>query len=711
MSVRYDPSGAHQRVHWPVWRTQSASVALVDAVRDDAAQQVLPPDPEARHQQAVGGGGRPFAGRVPGRECDRRDRERPRASRRPARRRGSSGRAAHRRAGPSIPRGAPGPIARRRAARRPRNSFSSKTATTVADAASRAQNSAGGVRLAARVVEGRLDRDPERRSQRRHPRCRPAPTRAGERGPVSAQRPAPAPRDRRPRSRRSPGRRSTRAAARSRESTSTPTYEEIRKHVGEEDGPVARLSRARHARIIGRSSCAVGPRAVQESCARDPIRSAVDEANSAPIRALLFDDDSLVRLDAFVVALGESIDAIQDSEHGGQLEEAAKRAADLARDARSLGLPPLAIAAEQRRRELPRERSGAHPRRHRRADRRRATRAPRPSRRALDPISLAAHARAVARPPSAATRPGPQSVGSSSSTLRCSPREGTTRPARRSRDVHAEGAQPVDRHHERRAALRRRRVRERHEIPGTLSTSTRGAGRAQQRERLGHQAALVERLREPPRGRRLAPSQRSMRRTRSVCAGCIERVERPRREQRAQRLERRARGVRSRATRRPRLRSRATSKRRPGRVAVRCQCARSRRASCGAKAATSRHQRRASLATPIRVGQQQAHPRRGGAPAKWRSSLASAKTRSRAATRPATRVRSKSIARRLRFRGRRATGSCWARDLPDARRRRACAAPARRVRGSRRVATRRRRVASVQTRSRSVASGSQRTRP
>lgn len=73
----------------------------------------------------------------------------------------------------------------------------------------------------------------------------------------------------------------------------------------------------------------------------------VDEANDAPIRALLFDDDSLARLDGFVVALGETIDAIQDNEHNGQLEEAAKRAADLSRDAHGFGLPPLAIAAEQ----------------------------------------------------------------------------------------------------------------------------------------------------------------------------------------------------------------------------------------------------------------------------------------------------------------------------------------------------------------------------
>jgi hypothetical protein len=75
--------------------------------------------------------------------------------------------------------------------------------------------------------------------------------------------------------------------------------------------------------------------------------SGVDETDSPPIRALLFDDASLVRLDGFVAALGESIDTIQDNEHGGQLEETAKRAADLARDAHSLGLPQLATAAER----------------------------------------------------------------------------------------------------------------------------------------------------------------------------------------------------------------------------------------------------------------------------------------------------------------------------------------------------------------------------
>ena len=72
----------------------------------------------------------------------------------------------------------------------------------------------------------------------------------------------------------------------------------------------------------------------------------MDDPNGAPIRALLFDDESLARLDTFVVGLGEGIDAIQDSEHAGLLDEAAKRAAELARDALALGLPPLAEAAE-----------------------------------------------------------------------------------------------------------------------------------------------------------------------------------------------------------------------------------------------------------------------------------------------------------------------------------------------------------------------------
>lgn len=73
----------------------------------------------------------------------------------------------------------------------------------------------------------------------------------------------------------------------------------------------------------------------------------VEESADAPIRALLFDDDSLARLDTFVVALGERIDAIQDAEQAGQLDEVAKRAAELGREASGLGLPQLASAAER----------------------------------------------------------------------------------------------------------------------------------------------------------------------------------------------------------------------------------------------------------------------------------------------------------------------------------------------------------------------------
>jgi hypothetical protein len=72
----------------------------------------------------------------------------------------------------------------------------------------------------------------------------------------------------------------------------------------------------------------------------------VDDTQSAPIHPQLADDALLARLDAFVVGLGEAIDGMQDAEHAGQLDEVAKRAADLAREATALGLPPLAQAAE-----------------------------------------------------------------------------------------------------------------------------------------------------------------------------------------------------------------------------------------------------------------------------------------------------------------------------------------------------------------------------
>ena len=69
--------------------------------------------------------------------------------------------------------------------------------------------------------------------------------------------------------------------------------------------------------------------------------------SDGPIRSLLGDDQSLERLDAFVISLGERIDAIQDAEGRGQLEEAAKAATELAVEAVELAIPPLAAAAER----------------------------------------------------------------------------------------------------------------------------------------------------------------------------------------------------------------------------------------------------------------------------------------------------------------------------------------------------------------------------
>jgi len=73
----------------------------------------------------------------------------------------------------------------------------------------------------------------------------------------------------------------------------------------------------------------------------------VEMPRTGPIHSLLVDDAALERLDGFVVALGERIDLIQEAEHEGHLEEAAKRAAELAVEALALGLPPLAEAAER----------------------------------------------------------------------------------------------------------------------------------------------------------------------------------------------------------------------------------------------------------------------------------------------------------------------------------------------------------------------------
>ncbi len=66
-----------------------------------------------------------------------------------------------------------------------------------------------------------------------------------------------------------------------------------------------------------------------------------------PIFSTVSDDASLERLGGFMLELGERIDWIQEAEQQGDLTEMAKRARALAEDASSLGLPPLAEAAER----------------------------------------------------------------------------------------------------------------------------------------------------------------------------------------------------------------------------------------------------------------------------------------------------------------------------------------------------------------------------
>lgn len=73
----------------------------------------------------------------------------------------------------------------------------------------------------------------------------------------------------------------------------------------------------------------------------------METRRTGPIYSLLVDEEALERLDGFVVALGEHIDGIQEAEHAGALEETAKRSETLAAQARTMGLPPLAEAAER----------------------------------------------------------------------------------------------------------------------------------------------------------------------------------------------------------------------------------------------------------------------------------------------------------------------------------------------------------------------------
>ncbi len=69
------------------------------------------------------------------------------------------------------------------------------------------------------------------------------------------------------------------------------------------------------------------------------------ERSSEPIHSTRSDDETLERLDGFVVRLGEHIDGIQEADRTGDLEAAAKRAVDLAEEADPLGLPALVAAA------------------------------------------------------------------------------------------------------------------------------------------------------------------------------------------------------------------------------------------------------------------------------------------------------------------------------------------------------------------------------
>jgi len=73
----------------------------------------------------------------------------------------------------------------------------------------------------------------------------------------------------------------------------------------------------------------------------------VDPRIPGPIHSLLVEDEALEQLDAFVVALGERIDGIQEADRAGQWDEAGKYALELTTDAGRMGLPPLAEAAER----------------------------------------------------------------------------------------------------------------------------------------------------------------------------------------------------------------------------------------------------------------------------------------------------------------------------------------------------------------------------
>lgn len=72
----------------------------------------------------------------------------------------------------------------------------------------------------------------------------------------------------------------------------------------------------------------------------------MDPTRDRPIRSSLADDPaSASTIDAFVIALGERVDAMQDCEAAGQLGQLEGLAGALAADATKAGYPALASCA------------------------------------------------------------------------------------------------------------------------------------------------------------------------------------------------------------------------------------------------------------------------------------------------------------------------------------------------------------------------------
>ena len=72
------------------------------------------------------------------------------------------------------------------------------------------------------------------------------------------------------------------------------------------------------------------------------------EAPPKPLVSTRADDPEVEeRIEAFVVGLGETVDALQDAQSGEDWELLAQRAGTLAAKARELGYPPVAAAADR----------------------------------------------------------------------------------------------------------------------------------------------------------------------------------------------------------------------------------------------------------------------------------------------------------------------------------------------------------------------------